>query len=219
MESYDALLGLAYPTHVRRQYNVRSIQILSPPAAEPVDLATAKQHLRVVTSDEDTLIQLYISAARAVVESVTGMALVQQQWRVSFDRFHEPLRLPVWPLQSVDALKYYDTTGTQQTMTLGTDALLDATSRPPRLFPPVSQDFPDTQAQPAAVTVDCTVGFPPGSGSPGDPAANIPQALKAAILLLVGDMYENREASGQGAMVVENPTVDRLLWPYRSMEL
>lgn len=41
----------------------------------------------------------------------------------------------------------------------------------------------------------------------------LPAPLKAAVLLLVADLYEHREASGDA--VVENPVFDRLIWPYR----
>jgi uncharacterized phage protein (predicted DNA packaging) len=42
----------------------------------------------------------------------------------------------------------------------------------------------------------------------------IPASVKAAILLLVGDLYENRLAQSE-AKLTENRTVDRLLWPHR----
>ncbi|WP_244258804.1 head-tail connector protein [Cupriavidus gilardii] len=43
--------------------------------------------------------------------------------------------------------------------------------------------------------------------------------MKAAILLQVGDLYENREAGGQGAAAqyFRNPTYERVLNPYRVM--
>lgn len=40
-----------------------------------------------------------------------------------------------------------------------------------------------------------------------------PAALRAAVLLKVGDLYANREASVQG--LVENPAFDRLTFPFR----
>lgn len=43
----------------------------------------------------------------------------------------------------------------------------------------------------------------------------VPAPLRAAILLLVGDLYANREAGIAGASYVENPAVDRLMFPYR----
>jgi hypothetical protein len=42
---------------------------------------------------------------------------------------------------------------------------------------------------------------------------DVPFAVKAAALLLIGDLYENREA--QGPALHENRTVERLLWPHR----
>ncbi|MFK3846613.1 head-tail connector protein [Stenotrophomonas sp. NPDC078853] len=44
-----------------------------------------------------------------------------------------------------------------------------------------------------------------------------PQALRAAILLLVADLYANREAGITGTIHVVNPTVDRLVFPYRRL--
>ncbi len=40
-------------------------------------------------------------------------------------------------------------------------------------------------------------------------------SIKAAALLLVGDLYQNREAQITGTIVSDNPTVQRLLYPYR----
>ena len=39
-------------------------------------------------------------------------------------------------------------------------------------------------------------------------------AIKAACLLIIGDLYENREGAGEKE-VKENPAVHRLLYPYR----
>lgn len=47
--------------------------------------------------------------------------------------------------------------------------------------------------------------------------ANYPKdfPVKAAALLLIGSMYERREAEIAGTIVADNPAVDRLLHPYR----
>ena len=44
--------------------------------------------------------------------------------------------------------------------------------------------------------------------------SNYPQSasIKAAVLLLVGDLYENRE-SASDIEIIRNPTVDNLLFP------
>lgn len=40
-------------------------------------------------------------------------------------------------------------------------------------------------------------------------------SIKAAALLIIGDLYQNREAQIVGTIVSDNPTVQRLLYPYR----
>lgn len=42
-----------------------------------------------------------------------------------------------------------------------------------------------------------------------------PASVRAAILLIVGDLHENREGVVTGTIVARNPTVDRLLHFYR----
>jgi uncharacterized phage protein (predicted DNA packaging) len=51
----------------------------------------------------------------------------------------------------------------------------------------------------------------PPDDSPAEPMA----AIKAAVLLYVGDMYENRESQVVGTTIVENPAAISLLWPHR----
>lgn len=54
----------------------------------------------------------------------------------------------------------------------------------------------------------------------GQPQANQPlvlhKPLVAATLLGLGDLYKNRDAQGEKAFNV-NPTMERLMWPYRRM--
>ncbi|AEC22290.1 hypothetical protein PT7_P054 (plasmid) [Pusillimonas sp. T7-7] len=63
---------------------------------------------------------------------------------------------------------------------------------------------------PATVTTDEGVTPIEFTTEPGV----VPAALHAAILLLLGDMYENRTASKDSRLAV-NPTVSRLMFPYK----
>lgn len=64
-----------------------SIQVQTPPAQEPVLLATLKNHLRVTISEDDALLNLYLQGAREIVESDSGRSLVNKLYRQSHDRF------------------------------------------------------------------------------------------------------------------------------------
>lgn len=46
-------------------------------------------------------------------------------------------------------------------------------------------------------------------------AVPVPAPVKAAILLILGDLFENREGVITGTIVAGNPSVNALLWPYR----
>lgn len=66
------------------------LQLISPPAEEPLSLAEAKLHLRVDFSDEDALISALISAARQAAETITARQLVTARWKYILDAFPDP---------------------------------------------------------------------------------------------------------------------------------
>lgn len=43
----------------------------------------------------------------------------------------------------------------------------------------------------------------------------VPPSVRAALLLIIGDLYEHREGQIVGATIVDNPAVERLLHFYR----
>src|SRR5690606_17557111 len=55
------------------------------PEVEPVTLVEVKQNLRIDHDSEDDLLASLIRAARENVEAKCGMALINQQWRLSID--------------------------------------------------------------------------------------------------------------------------------------
>jgi hypothetical protein len=66
---------------------VSTIQVQTPPAAEPVTLATLKNALRVSISDDDALLGIYLQSGREIVEAESGRSLVNKVYRQSHDRF------------------------------------------------------------------------------------------------------------------------------------
>jgi len=167
---------------------------------QAVSTSDAKAHLRVTDSAEDALITALVQAAQAHVEAVLGAPLTSEVWEQSFDGFQDfaPMTLLKQPVTAVASVKY-DVDGVEMTLDPA-DYRVDLPGR--RVWTdstwPTADDL-------ASVRVQFTCGF-----------AALPAPLKAAVLLIVGDLYANREAK-QAADLTSNPTVDRLLWPYRIM--
>ncbi len=156
---------------------------LTPPASEPVSLELAKAHLRIDHDEENDLIRAWIAAARQLTESYTGRRWVSQSLRLTREGFPagEPIRLPVEPVSAVTLLKYRDTDGTEITLAGGAYQTFLEHS-PPLIAPLPDESWPDTEAgRLAAVTVEFTAG-----------GGEIPEAVKAAILLTIGMWDENR---------------------------
>ncbi len=174
------------------------LTVLSGPAAEPVSLDEAKDQLQTDLDDADGLLGLYITAARGLVEEYTGRTLTTKQLRLTLDTWREEgyARWECWaddalilldgpPVQSIDAVRYYDSAGDQQTLATTAYALSLG-----RLCPAPAATWPTLQSGRAgAVEIDYTAGY----GQPED----VPAGLPAAILLLVGHWFLHREAVGQ----------------------
>lgn len=179
------------------------------PELTPVSLIEAKAHLRVDFDDDDALIAALVDAATAHLDGHTGIlgrALVDQTWRQDFydwpgDRV---LRLPLAPVSSVASVKYFNASNVETTVTAsGNYALFEDASGPYIKF---TSDFaaPDLyDERDDRIRVTFVAGY-------GDPA-EVPAAIRAALLLIVGDLYKNRDAGA----VAPNATVSALLQPYR----
>lgn len=179
----------------------------SAPAAAPVSLTEAKAHLRVDHSDDDDLIELLIEAAVSELDGWTGIlgrAMVTQSWSQTFDGFCTRLRLP-FPAATVASLTYIDTDGDSQTVDAG-DYVLRQDALGSFVETAHNVVWPSPRSQAASVTVTFTAGTS---------AADVPAALKAAVLLRVGDLYENREAGVDGSAIAGNPTIHALIAPFR----
>ena len=170
---------------------------------EPVTLAEAKLHLRVDGTDEDALIGGLISAAREACEDRIEGTVPVTSWKLTLDTFTDAIKLPRGPVASVASVKYLDANGVEQTLSPA-DYLVDTVSTPGYIVPAYGKEWPTTRDQINAVTVDYTAGN-----------ATPTHALKAWMLLAIGEMYANREASSERPAVAHG-FADRLLDPFRA---
>jgi uncharacterized phiE125 gp8 family phage protein len=170
--------------------------------AEPVSLAEIKKHLDVVRDDQDALIQGMGIAAREWVENYTGLVLVQRQVTEVAASFNALRSISAWPLPLAPetTIRYIDTAGAEQVLT---GFAIRAWNRPATISPDAGGRWP--MGGPVAVT------FLAGYSKPED----VPGSLKAAVLLLVGNLYANRETTVTGASLADTGTIESLCRPYR----
>lgn len=186
-------------------------QVTTAPASDPVTLADAKTHLRVTHNNDDTYIDGLITAAREWVEDFTGRSLVTQTRTYLMDGFpigDDFIVLPRSPIQSVTTVVYVDTAGANQTWS-SVNYAVDTTADPGGIYLAYNATWPDTRAQRHAVTITYIAGY-----------TIIPQRLKQAMLLIIGELYARRELSIVGATISEVPfAVQALLSPFRLVYL
>ncbi|MEM0907090.1 MAG: head-tail connector protein [Pseudomonadota bacterium] len=181
--------------------------LVDPPQAEPVTRDEAKAHARVDGDAEDQRIDALISAARAEVENRTRRALMRQSWRIVCDGIPSGgiIRLTPAPVMSVDAVTLYAGDGTPEVLSAD-DYQVDLYGQPGRLK--FLSGHPWGVRAMNGVEVDFTCG--------AESAEDVPAPLKQAILMLVAEWFEHREAGRLRAVVgpVESG-ISALLAPYR----
>lgn len=193
-----------------------SLELYAAPAVEPISLQEAKDHLRSIVESEgieDSLIEALISAAREHVDGrdgILGRQLITATWDLTLDEFPacDWIPLPLAPVQSIASITYLDADGVSQTFSASNYALSADKNVSPRVDLAYNASWPGTRNVRDAVTVRFVAGY-------GNGQASIPYRIRAAMLLLVSHLYNNREAVVVGANAVELPMgVDTLLAPY-----
>lgn len=167
-------------------------KVSTAPATEPLSTTEVKLHLKVDYDADDTLISSLITAARELVEEKTNLKLITQTVEETFDRFpcdsqgtpFAGLRLTFSPLISVTSVKYQAEAGTYST--LGTSSYtVHSYQKPPVITPAYNTTWPTVINFPESVKVTYQVGY--------GAASAVPDAIKAAMLLMIGHWYENRQ--------------------------
>ncbi len=161
-----------------------------PPAVEPLDRdLDVKPHIRVDIAADDALLDQLIPAARQHLEEITSRAFIEQEWELTLDRWPKQryIRLPRPPLLGAGPVRYADVDGNVETLTAGTDYIVDTTSTPGRIVLREGVTWPSvTLWESGGIVIDYVAGY-------GDAAAAVPTPLRQALKLLIGAWYENRE--------------------------
>jgi len=192
------------------------LDLVTAPTVEPLTATEAKAHLRVDYSTDDTLIASLIVAAREYVEQITGRALLTQTWDLFLDRFSgREIDIPCSPLISVTSVKYIDTAGSEQTLSTDDYTVRTYSSHYGEVGLNFDADWPSTRRIEDAVYIRFVAGY-------GATSASVPQAIRQAMLMLVGHWYENRESVVIGGRITATEVpmaVTALLQPHRTFHV
>jgi len=162
---------------------------------EPVSTDEVKAHLRI--DGEDLMLNLYRTAARQQAENYTGRAFLTKTIAIYNDTVPRD-KITLWntPVKKIVKFKYRDESGKVQSLQ-DKDYLIQGSA--PEYLIPTSGQFPAG----TDLRIEAVCG--------GVSRESVPSAIKAAILLTIGTLYENREET-----VKRLPTSARnLLEPYR----
>ena len=182
------------------------INVTTAPTETPISVEDVKTHSVIFISDDDAYIETLIGAATAYAENYLGRSLCTQTLTLTLDAFPSVIDLPRTPVQSVTSISYLDANGDSQAFTDYQSDLSGTLSH--QIKPAPGFNWPDTREVFGAATVVYVAGY--------GAASDVPQDIKAALLLMVGSLYENRENELTG--VSWSPvsfTTECLLKPYR----
>jgi uncharacterized phiE125 gp8 family phage protein len=187
-----------------------NLVLSSAPAATPVSDTEAKAHARITISDDDTLVTAMVAAATARAEAITGLSLITQTWVLYLDEWPADgvVILPRSPVQSVSSVAYRATDGTLTTLSSSAYQVSTA-SKPGRLVPAYGYTWPTLRG----TMDDVVVTFVAGYGATG---STVPADIRAAILLMFGELYDHREGFVTGTIATPLPhAADVLLGRHR----
>lgn len=198
-----------------------NVSVIQHPPFEPLSLAEVYLHLRLdpegspATHPEDAWLTSQIKSARRYCEKVTRRSLIQQTLRLSVAAWGAGIELQHGPVMELLSVSYYDSSNVLQTLDAASYYLTDSVV--PQVRWVTGFAAPGLYDRPDAVRVEYVAGYAP-EGSPAttqeDYAGTVPEDIKSAMKLLIGDAYCDREAGDAGNPRDVNGAVQALLGDY-----
>ncbi len=189
-------------THTAAGY---AAALVTAPTAEPLQVSEVRRHLALDDPYYDEYISSLVEVTRQKVEATTHRQLVTATYDLKLDRLpggQDSLHLPYGKLQSVTSVTYTDTAGDTQTFSSGSYDVSTA-KEPGTIRPSYAEVWPAARLEQEAATVRFVCGY--------GAASAVPQAIKHAMLLLIGHYFQNREQTIIGVMASEIPQASQAL--------
>ena len=209
--------------------------VIVSPVAEPLTLEECREHLRVVEYEvddsdsdsygahpDDTLIMAMQAAAREYVENFTGLSLTTRTLEIAMDAFPTEAEdgstavvLPMGPVQSVVSISIGEPSSDTDEADFNisaADYVVDLYRNPQRVSPVSS--WPSVTTATNAIKVQYVAGYAvPSDGT--DFGRPLPSALRYALLLVLGHLYEHREDNAETALSTIPLGAEALMRPLR----
>ncbi len=184
-----------------------SLQVLVPPAIDPVTLAEAKVFLQLDSSHDDALVVDLIRAATQSIEQITGRALILRSLRQTVNAWPDKgvFALQARPLALLSQIQYRDEAGVTSVIDPADYYVDPNRSRIIALSSFAHFNFTHPSA---ALLFDFDAGY-------GVDESFIPAPLRMALLIVVRDLYEHRGERG-GALPLR---AQALLAPFTEVRL
>lgn len=192
-------------------YQQRGNVLTVAPASEPVTASELRDHMIVdATTLPDGAANTLIEEARQSIEDMTGLAFINQTWRMTIDRWPQGreewwdgireghisqlygpgsqigyVALPRYPLSSITSITTYDEASNATSVTVANVFDVDTQQTPGRIVLKSGQTWPVATRPSNAIQIVYVAGY-------GASAANVPAPLKRAIKQLAAYMYSHR---------------------------
>ena len=174
---------------------------------EPLTVEELKSQIRADHDDEDVILEMYIRAARQVLEIEYDTALVPTTCVLRLDRFPQDgcygdIELRIKNVTSVTSIAYTDTNGANQTLS-ASNYTVNIYDTPALIRPAYGLAWPSTRDVMNAVTVTFVAGY----ATPD----LVPATTKAYLQLLAAEKYDKRELTVTGATIARVPGFESLM--------
>lgn len=160
------------------------IVTIEPPQDRAVTLEEARQQLRLDGHDEDLLLGAKLDAAQAELEQQTGLKLCEQTLELQLESWSQEITVPVRPC-TVAEIRYTAASGAVVTLPEA-DYVVRRRHGFTRIRPASGKSWP-VLAEDGLIQITLPAGF-----ADTDPDLQI---ARAAILVKVASMFENREGA------------------------
>jgi uncharacterized phiE125 gp8 family phage protein len=176
---------------------MKTYQVITPASTYPVSLTEAKSHLKVDTTADDTYITSIIKAATQLSEEYTNRFFIDTVIEQTCSDFAQLQTLFKSKVSAVAHVKYYDSDNSLQTLSA---TIYDTQLKyePSQIQLADDKSFPEITKRNDAVVARYTVGY-------GSAASDVPEIIKQAILLTIGNFYQNRNSVVIGRIATELP--------------